>query len=67
MYFVTEIDLKENTSIHELQELIEPIFHQKNEIDKVLNGMKSITHDIEVNVKLDTIYAFQTTKFFYLF
>jgi len=67
MYFESKIILSENYSLDELRTTIKSAIRKDNNIDQVLSEMKSISSIIESEIKNDTIYAFKTANYYYLF
>jgi ribosomal protein RSM22 (predicted rRNA methylase) len=67
MYFESKIFLSNNYSLEELRKILENAINKKNDIDNVLSEMKCISSILENEIKNDSIYAFKTANYYYLF
>ena len=67
MYFESKLNLKENFQLNELRETFRSIIKKNNEIDRVLNEMECISPNLINDIKSDSIFAFKTTNYYYLF
>ncbi|GAB4199683.1 MAG: hypothetical protein Fur0023_02210 [Bacteroidia bacterium] len=67
MYFESKIYLRSNYSLTELREIFRKVLKKENDIDRVLDEMECISNNLIADIKSDTIYAFKTTNYYYLF
>ena len=67
MYFETKLYLRSNYLLAELREIFGKILKKENDIDRVLDEMECISKNLIADIKTDTIYAFKTTNYYYLF
>lgn len=67
MYFESKLYLKDNYPLDELRNIFGTILKKQNDIDRVLNEMECISKKLIADIKTDSIYAFRTTNYYYLF
>lgn len=67
MYFESKLYLRNNYSLCELREIFRLILKKDNDIDRVLDEMECISIGLISEIKEDSIFAFKTTNYYYLF
>lgn len=67
MYFESKLYLKDNFPLNELREIVRSAINKENDIDRVLNEMECISTVLINDIKDDSIFAFKTTNYYYLF